>query len=108
VGQISRINRAGRFIAEFEKDYLARSTFRPGQKLTVKQVMLSNREYAGEEVCKYLILEDEHGELHEVEVPGIFFDPESFSRADTEEQLVSDLEISPEEASQRLAKAELF
>jgi len=36
------------------------------------------------------------------------FDPESFSQADTEEQLISDLEISPEEASQRLSKANLF
>jgi hypothetical protein len=108
MGQISRINRSGRFIAEFEKDYVVRSAFRPGQKLVVKEVMLSNRECAGEEVCEYLVLEDDKGELHQVEVPGICFDPESCWQDDIVDQLVNDLGLTYQEARERMARAELF
>jgi hypothetical protein len=108
MGQISRSNRAERFIAEFAKEYGARSDFRPGQKLTVKEVKLDSRAGAGEEVCEYLIVEDERGELHEVEVPGIFFDPENHAPDDIVDQLVRALGLSAKEARRRITKADLL
>ncbi len=106
MGQICRINRAQRFVTEFGNDYVARSHFRPGQKLTVKEVRLTMRE-STEEVVECLILEDETGETQEVEIPGVCFDPESWSSDETMDQVAADLDLTEDDARQRIAKADL-
>ena len=46
-----------------------------------------------EEVVECLILEDETGETHEVEIPGVCFDPESWSSDETMDQVAADLDL---------------
>lgn len=106
MGQISRMNRARRFIDEFDKDYRARSSFHPGQKLTVKDVSLAMRENT-EEVIQCLVLEDDKGETHEVEIPDTWFDPDAWSPEETTDQIVVDLGLTEEEARRRVQKANL-
>jgi hypothetical protein len=108
MGQISRMNRAYRFQVEFEKDFVARSQFKIGQVLTVKNVGLGSRGGSGEEVIEWVQVQEESGVEHTLETDrGILFDPEYSDREDTVDLLKQELKIDAEEARQRLKKADL-
>ena len=109
MGQISRQNRAYRFMEQFENLFVARSRFKSGQKLTVKSVGLGSREASGEEIVKFVTVEDEAGNSHTFETDrAMLFDPEYSERGDVVEILTRELGISEAEALAGLKQANLF
>jgi hypothetical protein len=109
MGQIARMNRAFRFQVEFERDFVARSQFKVGQVLTVKDVGIGSRDGSGEEVIEWVRVQDEDGVEHTLETDrGVLFDPEYGDREDTVDLQKQELKIDAEEARKRLKKADLY
>ncbi len=109
MGQIARMNRAYRFQVEFEKDFVARSQFKVGQVLTVKDVGIGSRDGSGEEVVEWVRVQDEAGVEHILETDrGLLFDPECSDQEDAVDLLKRELKIDIEEARERLKKADLY
>jgi hypothetical protein len=106
VGQITRMNRAKRFIKEFGKDILAQNTLKVGTKLTVRKVALGRWERDAS-VVTYYVLEDEDGTQYEFNDGGVLFDPEYGDLEDTAHGLAGLLGISEKQAEQRLRRADL-
>ena len=109
MGQIARMNRAYRFQVEFEKDFVARSQFKVGQVLTVKDVGIGSRDGSGEEVIEWVRVQDEAGVEHILETDrGVLFDPEYSDQEDAADLLRRELDVGTKEARQRLKKADLY
>jgi len=109
MGQIARMNRAYRFQVEFEKDFVARSQFKVGQVLTVKDVGIGSRDASGEEVVEWVRVQDEAGVEHILETNrGLLFDPEYSDQENAVDLLKRELKIDTEEARERLKKADLY
>lgn len=109
MGQISRQNRAYRFMKQFEDLFVASSRFKAGQKLTVKSVGLGSREASGEEVVEFVTVQDEAGNSYTFETGrSVLFDPEYVERDDVAEILMRELGISEAEALAGLKQANLF
>ena len=77
MGQMARMARAERFIAEFRDDLLKQIHIEiaPGDKLTVRNVVLGHDSNVDECVYAYVILVDEHAKEHELQLGTLWFDP---------------------------------
>lgn len=109
MGQMTRLDRASRFIEEFEHDILPTLALRPGVNLRVESVRLGFRECSDEEVVAYAKLVGSGGRP-EVEVElddGVFFDPEYIGLDDVAEDLARRLNLDEGEVRHRLTSADL-
>ncbi len=110
MGDISRSNRADRFIKEFSKDLEAKSEFKVGQKLEVVEVYVGPKENSGYEVVEQMLVRDVKTQKSwTMETDRwMLFDPECWTEDDVVSRLREDLGIGKKQAIARLKKARLF
>ena len=108
MGQISRMNRAGRFITEFSADF-CKGVGEPGEAITIEEIFLTSLEGHGEEVVLCYRLKGANcGAPFTLICPDFLFDPEYDNGEDLVERVAANLNISEEEARERLKKANLL
>jgi hypothetical protein len=108
MGQITRTNRAERFIEEFEKDYVGKFEVKANDKLKVKRVFLACIDGDYEFVRVVVVLTIPGGKELVLLSEDILFDPEDDGKDDSIERLTANLGITKKEAAARLKKADLF
>lgn len=107
MGQMSRMNRASRFIDNFADILTPRLGLTSGQTLVVKDVGISTRDGGGEEVIGCVIVQLPDGSVCALEFPGVLYDPEYSTRADVIEDLAAQFDLPREQVEQRMQDAEL-
>jgi hypothetical protein len=113
MGQFARIERADRFIKEFEKELLVgireSMALEEGQIYTLTGIKLDTRDWCGDEVVGFALFKANNGGELEVELPtGCLFDPEYPEMEDQATSLEPLLNLPSETIMERFGKANLL
>jgi hypothetical protein len=107
MGQLARMNRAARFIEEFEADILPLLSVQPGMNCEITNISLCSRDGEGEEVVAVATIKVFNGPEITVELDeGILYDPEYSGQHDVAEDLAGRYGFDEDDVLQRLIDAD--